>query len=199
MLPANVLLEIGRQNGRVLATGSRVICNPPPTDTDEDWVVQIGHPHRRIIFKQFLLADGWEECVGEGYTVNGEWAELDLDSEIPHTPAEEETGTEMGFFAFRKGEYNIILIKNHYSFRLWATATALAKGFNLTEKEQRVHLFRTILYGEEVYTPPGVQLNVSYERESHEDMRAAGRLFPLSVQMWQFSESNGTAVTGGAE
>lgn len=189
MLPADILLEIGRHNGRVLATGSRVICNPPPTDTDEDWVVQISHPHRRIIFKQFLLADGWEECVGEGYD---ECSELD-------TPAEEETGTEMGFFAFRKGEYNIILIKNHYSFRLWATATALAKGFNLIDKQQRVRLFRTILYGEEVYTPPGVQLNVSYERESHEDMRAAGGLFPLSVQMWQFSESNGTAVTGGAE
>ena len=193
MLPANVLLEIGRQNGRVLATGSRVICSPPPTDTDEDWVVQISHPHRRIIFKQFLLADGWEECVGEGYD---ECSELGLDIELP---AGEETGTEMGFFAFRKGEYNIILIKNHYSFRLWATATALAKGFNLTEKEQRVHLFRTILYGEEVYTPPGVQLNVSYERESHEDMRAAGRLFPLSVQMWQFSEGDGTAVNVSTE
>lgn len=39
-------------------TGSRYICNPPPTDTDNDTVILVASFEEAT---KALLADGWEE------------------------------------------------------------------------------------------------------------------------------------------
>ena len=148
MLPENIVTKIARLQGRILPTGSRVICNPAPTNTDEDWVVQITTNSRLVLFRDFLTEDGWEHNVGEQYE-----GHMDLFSE---------EGELAGFASFKKFVdgtiYNILLVGSHAAFRLWTTATGLAKAMNLTKKSERVELFRAILYNEEIYVPPSLTL-----------------------------------------
>lgn len=149
MLPDNIVSKVSRLQGRMLATGSRVICNPAPTNTDEDWVVQITTNSRLVLFRDFLTEDGWELNVGEQYEEH-----IDLFSE---------EGELSGFASFKKVVdgtiYNILLVGSHAAFRLWTTATGLAKAMNLTKKSERVELFRAILYNEEIYVPPSLTLD----------------------------------------
>ena len=148
MLPENIVSYVARLQGRMLATGSRVICNPAPTDTDEDWVVQITSLERLKLFRDFLEEDDWAHNVGERYE-----GHMDLFSE---------EGELYGFASFKKVVdgtiYNILLVGSHAAFRLWTTATGLAKAMNLTKKSERVELFRAILYNEEIYVPPSLTL-----------------------------------------
>ena len=150
MLPDNIVSKVSRLQGRILATGSRAICNPAPTNTDEDWVIQVTSLERLKLFRDFLTEDGWEHNVGEQYE-----GHMDLFSE---------EGELSGFASFKKGvfedetTYNILLVGSHAAFRLWTTATGLAKAMNLTKKSERVDLFRAILYNEEIYVPPSLTL-----------------------------------------
>lgn len=149
MLPENIVSKVSRLQGRILATGSRAICNPAPTNTDEDWVIQVTNLERLNLFRDFLVEDGWEHDVGEQYE-----GHMDLFSE---------EGELSGFASFKKAVdatiYNILLVGSHAAFRLWTTATGLAKAMNLTKKSERVDLFRAILYNEEIYVPPSLTLD----------------------------------------
>ena len=148
MLPDNIVSKVSRLQGRILPTGSRVICNPAPTDTDEDWVIQVTNLERLQLFRDFLTEDGWEHNVVEQYE-----GHMDFFSE---------EGELSGFASFKKFVdgtiYNILLVGSHAAFRLWTTATGLAKAMNLTKKSERVDLFRAILYNEEIYVPPSLTL-----------------------------------------
>ena len=149
MLPDNIVSKVARLQGRMLATGSRAICNPAPTNTDEDWVIQVTNLERLQLFRDFLEEDGWEHNVGEQYD----------DSQPDLFSAEGELSS---FASFKKvvygTTYNILLVGSHATFRLWTTATGLAKAMNLTKKSERVELFRAILYNEEIYVPPSLTL-----------------------------------------
>lgn len=174
MLPENIVTKIARLQGRILPTGSRVICNPAPTNTDEDWVIQVTNLERLQLFRDFLTEDGWEHNVGEQYE-----GHMDLFSE---------EGELSGFASFKKGvfedetTYNILLVGSHAAFRLWTTATGLAKAMNLTKKSERVELFRAILYNEEIYVPPSLTL-------AHEQVRYnEGSLMFTSTMKLEFKE-----------
>ena len=152
MLPDNIVSKVSRLQGRILATGSRAICNPAPTNTEEDWVIQVTHLERLQLFRDFLTEDGWEHNVGEQYNADDN---PDLFSEGGDTYL-------YSFASFKKEVegtvYNILLVGSHAAFRLWTTATGLAKAMNLTKKSERVELFRAILYNEEIYVPPSLTL-----------------------------------------
>lgn len=131
MLPDNVLDFLSANNGHILATGSRVICDPAPTDTDEDWVVCV---HNYKTFQSFLVRQGWSS--DDSY---GEFEEDDYSI------------SEEGFGSFKKGHLNIILVTNVSTFNRWATATVLATHFNLLDKGSRRRLFSAILYGSDAF------------------------------------------------
>lgn len=122
--------EIMKYMKRIEKVGSRETCSPPPTDTDEDFLVLVD-------------AIDWNDlcaCLEEGgFEVEGNYA-----PEAGVTPEE-------GFLSFRKGDgkdaVNFILTCSEEFFNLFMAATLEAKRLNLMLKEERVALFQKILYG----------------------------------------------------
>lgn len=103
-------------------TGSRVICRPPPLDTDEDWVLLVSDV---AAFGMEALLEGW----------SGSPVALDA-AKYPH-----------GFASYRKGELNLIVTAGEDFFQRFIAATSVAQRLNLHSKEDRVALFQAVLYG----------------------------------------------------
>lgn len=100
-------------------TGSRYICNPPPIDTDEDWVC--------------LSSDGLRKALElAGATVDGD-------------PEKYEGMTN--FVSWRLGSVNLILTDCPDFYRLFVAATEEARRQNLMHKPDRIALFQRHLYG----------------------------------------------------
>lgn len=103
-------------------TGSSYICNPPVTDTDEDYIILVDDFKECI---RQLIAYGFEPCSDEHYV-----------------------STQLNLFeAFRLGRLNYIVTYDHIFFTRFVAATELAKVYNFKYKEDRVNLFKVILYG----------------------------------------------------
>ena len=107
-------------------TGSRAICIPAPTDTDEDWVVLVTHLWNNPILAS-LYKDGWKD-----------------DGSRPKHPK----GYGEQFISYKKDELNLIVTDSFDFFQRFKRATALAKLLNLVEKKDRILLFDEILYGD---------------------------------------------------
>jgi len=100
-------------------TGSRYICDPAPTDTDNDTVILVNGYYD---WGSILLDDGWEDC-GKEYA-------------FPHSSIQ--------FRAFRKGEENYIVTEEDDFYLSYIKATEGAKALNLLKKEDRIALFDAI-------------------------------------------------------
>lgn len=107
------------------ATGSYTICNPPVTDTDRDYVVL-----ERLFDHQIkkLISLGFAEELGSNYE--------HLDKSLSN------------FRSFRKDSVNVLVTSKKDFFNRFDLATRVAKDLNLTEKKDRITLFKAILYGE---------------------------------------------------
>lgn len=104
--------------------GSRVSCNPPPLDTDEDflWIAS-------------NMMDAESVLTQAGFSTEGE----------PERYTDE--NGEGGFLSFRRGNVNVIVTTSGHFGHLFLVATALAKQFNLLRKADRIALFQAVLYG----------------------------------------------------
>jgi hypothetical protein len=120
----DVLRKLTRFRTDIVPVGSRVTCDPAPTDTDED----------------FLMLDSaglHDALVSNGF--------------VPCTLVEFYTGNDAGEFrSWRKGDVNLIVTPYRDFFDLFVSATHLAKRFNLLQKRDRIALFQVILYGVKV-------------------------------------------------
>ena len=103
---------------RRIATGSRVICNPPVLDTDEDWFVYV---FEREDVDQLLIESGFMPVVG--------------------------TKDYSQFVSYRKGIWNISVTDDSDLYVRSCVATELATRFNLLNKQDRVDLFNAIQFG----------------------------------------------------
>lgn len=114
--------EIIGRSAEAIAVGSRVICDPAPTDTDEDWLVwTFGEPLDFALQEQGFIREGGPDFY---------------------------TGNDNGAFrSWRRGELNLIVTPERKFFELFETATHLARRFNLLEKQDRIALFQAVLYG----------------------------------------------------
>lgn len=105
-------------------TGSRVICNPPPTDTDLDILVYCTK-QQCPIFQEELLVNGWEESNAYGNL------------------------EPMDFLSYKKEEnddlFNIILTDDQKWFDLFLAATASSKEKNLLKKDDRIAEFAKVM------------------------------------------------------
>lgn len=109
------------------STGSRAICDPPPFDTDEDWV---------------CFAPDYEDSI----------AALEAQGFKSEGNPEFYTGNNRGNFrSLRRGVVNLILTDQQEFFDLFVSATELARRFNLQEKADRIALFQVVLYGVEAH------------------------------------------------
>lgn len=151
---------------RSYPTGSRYICNPPPTDTDNDTVILVNGYYD---WENILLDDGWEDC-GKEYA-------------FPNS--------ECQFKAFRKGEENYIVTEEPDFYLSYVKATEGAKALNLLKKEDRVALFDAInsttmdgycASGPRTNEPFNIGINkLNYFRMSYVDNALMDRLFPPNL------------------
>lgn len=103
-------------------TGSREICTPPPIGTDEDWIVHV-----------LSLTDAIKKLSAEGFQTT-----TDQDYE----------GTQSDFQSWKKEELNILVTEDAGFFAKFVAATSIAKRLNLLSKDDRIALFRAVLYAE---------------------------------------------------
>lgn len=106
--------------------GSRVTCNPAPTDTDEDFLVLIDENDFGGFYRM-LMEGGYE--LGGSVPLN----EVNVD------PDER-------FSSFTLGTTNLIVTSSELFFDRFMQATAEAKAKNLLVKADRIALFQSILY-----------------------------------------------------
>jgi hypothetical protein len=119
--------DIKQYVAKIIPSGSRVICNPAPVDTDEDFVVLI-QCREAIDFVEHMQSLGYSQDGCETYDI---LVEL------------EEQG---GWASFKKDTTNYIVTMDEKFFDKWVLATNIAKRLNLLNKEDRVKLFQFILY-----------------------------------------------------
>jgi len=112
----------------IVPVGSRVTCNPPPMDTDEDYLIKTKSETDYLELCYLLQCDSWEYCGDDDYATMDECVGL--------------------FSSYRKGDMNYIITDDQNFFNEFIRATAIAKEHNLLHKQERIDLFQWILYDE---------------------------------------------------
>lgn len=118
---------------RIEPTGSRYICDPPPTDTDSDWIV--------LLLSKYTMSDVEKLCAAEGLAKGGSEVS-DRTSVLPDDSV---------FKSFKSDVLNLIVTQDKVFFARFVHATQLAKQFNLLKKDDRIALFSIILYFESTF------------------------------------------------
>jgi len=109
--------------------GSRITCNPPPIDTDADYLVQIVQNDKDTIGRVV------NALSGSGFVWEGNEHYQDVADD---------------FMSWRSDEnVNLIVTKNVEFAARHRVATALCKRLNLKDKDDRIALFQAVLYGNE--------------------------------------------------
>lgn len=135
--------SIGTLHKRITAVGSRVTCNPPPTDTDQDWLVLVDEKD----FDQFA-----KTLVSHGWQVGGSLIPNDANYLPP----------SQRFNSFTLGVDNVIATASQEFHDRFLSASATAKRLNLLNKEDRIALFQSVLYAtiaDPVFLPASVLIN----------------------------------------
>ena len=104
--------------------GSRETCNPPPLDTDEDWLLLVNIEEYPAFHA--AVVEQYEQTSQEGYQA--------------------EDGTISPFTCFRFEDKNLIVTTNKGFFDRFMQANRIAKNLNLLDKSDRIALFQRILY-----------------------------------------------------
>ena len=105
-------------------TGSAYVCDPPVTNTDEDYIILVNSVGDSC---EYLLRLGFLHC-----------------SKYPNLAEK--------FVALRKGTINFIITSDEVYYIRYVAATELAKKLNLTNKSDRINLFHVIIDGRELYS-----------------------------------------------
>ena len=123
----DVLAQLSSELGCVVEPcGSRVTCDPAPTDTDRDYLVVVpsGEVHVADVVS-FLsgLEFNWEGSEHYQGQIGGD------------------------FISFRKDDTNLIVTSNPSFADRHRAATHVCKRLNLMNKRDRIALFQAVLYG----------------------------------------------------
>ena len=97
-------------------TGSREIVNPPPTNTDEDWIIYTN------------------DFVGLIMDLKKEGFEHDNHKHYDESP----------FCSMRKGDVNYIITDKLNFYEATIKATSIAKELNIKDKQDRCDLFMIV-------------------------------------------------------
>ena len=110
----------------VVPVGSRVTCNPPPTDTDEDYLVLVKD---KVAAIAGLLAIGFE--FSGDPAKNAEYMKMNETSQYRFT-------------SLWMGSVNYIVTDSEFFFERFLTATHICKTLNLLNKADRVMGFEAV-------------------------------------------------------
>jgi hypothetical protein len=123
--------EIGHLFTEWRGTGSRFICNPPVMNTDTDFVCLIKGSNSETFETLYRL----DYKLMQG---NPEYEVLARAETYP-------------FYGGEEGRINLIVCRQPDMYRKWVRATEIATEFNLTERQDRLDLFRIIRNSEVKY------------------------------------------------
>lgn len=118
-----VLIQLSEAGCMVEPCGSRITCDPAPTDTDADFLVEF--PKRdfeKVI--DIIMENGFHPEGTEHYR-----------------------DTIQNFQSWRLGTVNLLITDKPEWASKHRVATALCKRLNLLNKEDRIALFQAVLYG----------------------------------------------------
>lgn len=127
MLLEAVIAELEKLGAKVEPCGSRVTCSPAPTDTDEDYLVELPNTDSVRSDMSSLMSD--YEFRLEGCTEHYNNA------------------TASGFTSWRRDDINFIITSDKEFARRHRAATYVCKRLNLLNKRDRIALFQAVLYG----------------------------------------------------
>jgi hypothetical protein len=114
---------------RVIPVGSRITCDPPVLDTDQDFLVL--WPQDR-----YERDDLINRLQGEGWELDGSFSrDEDNRSDPDHR-----------FVSYSRERVNLITTCSPLFFRRFLAASSVAKRFNLLTKDDRIALFQAVLY-----------------------------------------------------
>lgn len=137
-------MKIDVLEGRCLKyelVGSRVTCDPAPTDTDQDVLV-------------LTSRDLWEDGLGTGLAASGfEKGGSDCGNQVDYLAS-----VPNSFQSFTCGELNMIVTFDPEFYKRFLAATGVAKMFNLLSKDDRVMLFQAVLYANDPRPLPVINL-----------------------------------------
>jgi hypothetical protein len=110
--------------------GSRVTCNPAPTNTDDDWLYLVPDLMKFVV-----------DAMKDGFYVDGSlmggrnWDERDCPNGL--------------FVSLKKvgDNRNLIITSDDNFYRRFIAATHVCKKLNLLNKRDRISLFQAVLYG----------------------------------------------------
>lgn len=105
--------------------GSRVTCDPPPSDTDQDYLVEAPQAAISDIVAFLSQANFRWEGASEHY----------------------QNVAQSDFMSWRRDDVNLIITANADFAKRHRAATALCKRLNLMVKADRIALFQAVLYG----------------------------------------------------
>src|ERR1700727_1688308 len=109
------------------AVGSRITCDPPPTDTDEDWIILSENNDKnliKILIEEYGFERGGSDLVDD-----------------------EDSDQDYSFISLKLGRVNLIITPSSKFYRRFLAASSVAKRLNLLDKEDRIALFQAVLYG----------------------------------------------------
>lgn len=115
-------------------SGSQVICDPAPKDSDHDY---------------FVLNRMWdyrtpEDLWGRSYTLD---FILRVLFKFERCSLEEYESKDFNFISYRNGKVNVIVLYDRMEYAQTLLATRIAKKRNLLDKEDRVKLFEDVRKG----------------------------------------------------
>ncbi len=103
-----------------IPVGSRVTCNPPPTDTDADFLILLKADAPLYLLDAALTPAGWA---------------------LGGTAQDDEN-----FESYTRGEDNLLFTTSYVFYSRFIAATSVAKRLNVMEKSDRKSLFQAVLY-----------------------------------------------------
>jgi hypothetical protein len=164
------------------AVGSRVTCSPPPTDTDEDWLVLIEETET-VPLQEYLIGDGWAT------------PSLTSDQEERYSGSEVKSWKKM----IDGTLVNLIITHDYRHYDKFLALSSVAARLNLTDKADRAALFRAGLASHTTTLPDGngwsnlnperpqVETPHQYRTRNRAAMQIEGTSVTTATSEWYFT------------
>lgn len=117
------MLEVLESGTIIVPVGSRVTCSPPPTDTDEDFLLLVED-----------LTEAVQKLKSIGFSTN-----MTAEQEEEYKKLSMVSGGR--FKSLRFGDVNYIVTQSAFFFDRFMTATHICKTMNVMDKRQRIMIF----------------------------------------------------------
>lgn len=120
-----IFASIAFLGARIEPCGSRVTCNPPPKDTDQDFLIELPPDDRHVAaFVQTAQEAGFRWEGSEHYQA-----------------------AASTFMSWRRDDINLIVTCDSTFAAKHRVATSICKRLNLLKKDDRISVFQAVLYG----------------------------------------------------